>query len=203
MAIINVSQFATELGLPPAMLLEQLQAAGLTKKLAEETLLTEQDKMQLLEHLQKVHGADSAKKKITVTRRQTTEIKKADSTGKARTIQVEVRRKRVFVKRVANEPVAESKAAAPEKTAASAPILDKSEIAARETEAKKQAELIARQSADARAKGGQKSKKEEPEAEPEPAEKKAVVRVRTMWPEGVKACLSRFGGVRLNKALSC
>ena len=47
-----------------------------------------------------MHGAaGEPKKKITLTRKQTTEIKDADSTGKARTIQVEVRKKRVFVKR--------------------------------------------------------------------------------------------------------
>ena len=45
------------------------------------------------------HGAREAKNKITLTRKQTTEIKKSDSTGKARTIQVEVRKKRVLVKR--------------------------------------------------------------------------------------------------------
>ena len=42
---------------------------------------------------------DVEKKKITLTRRQTSEIKQADGSGKARTIQVEVRKKRVFVKR--------------------------------------------------------------------------------------------------------
>ena len=46
-----------------------------------------------------MHGTKETKNKITLTRRQTTEIKKADSTGKARTIQVEVRKKRVLVKR--------------------------------------------------------------------------------------------------------
>jgi translation initiation factor IF-2 len=49
--------------------------------------------------LRKQHGGLDQKKKITLTRKQTTEIKAADSTGRARTIQVEVRKKRVFVKR--------------------------------------------------------------------------------------------------------
>ena len=68
----------------------------------DDTLLTEQDKTQLLEYLRAVHGTKETKNKITLTRRQTTEIKKADSTGKARTIQVEVRKKRVLVKRDAS-----------------------------------------------------------------------------------------------------
>ena len=49
MAQISVVQFASELGLPPALLLEQLQAAGVKRELGEETVLTETDKAQLLE----------------------------------------------------------------------------------------------------------------------------------------------------------
>ncbi len=100
MAQLNVTQFATELGVPSAQLIEQLKAAGVKKTLADETVLTEGDKTQLLDYLKQSHGQGEAKKKITLTRRSTTEIKKADSTtGKARTIQVEVRKKRVLVKR--------------------------------------------------------------------------------------------------------
>ncbi|MGE5526458.1 MAG: translation initiation factor IF-2 N-terminal domain-containing protein, partial [Rhodospirillaceae bacterium] len=51
MAQINVTQFAKELGLPPALLIEQLQAAGVTKTLDAETPLTERDKTQLLDYL--------------------------------------------------------------------------------------------------------------------------------------------------------
>src|SRR5512145_3119639 len=101
MASTTVAQFATELKLPPQLLLEQLKAAGVVK-VAESDSLTEDDKARLLESLRKAHGAgDGApeKKKITLTRKQTTEIKQADASGKARTIQVEVRKKRVFVKR--------------------------------------------------------------------------------------------------------
>ncbi|MHB1291820.1 MAG: translation initiation factor IF-2 [Sulfuricella sp.] len=98
MGQMNVAQFAGELGLPATLLLEQLRAAGVNKA-ASEDLLTEQDKTQLLDYLRRAHGAKEQKNKITLTRKETTEIKKADSTGKARTIQVEVRKKRVFVKR--------------------------------------------------------------------------------------------------------
>ncbi|MDP1898566.1 MAG: translation initiation factor IF-2 N-terminal domain-containing protein, partial [Sulfurimicrobium sp.] len=98
MAQNNVTQFATELGLPAATLLDQLRSAGVNKNTSED-LLTEQDKSQLLDYLRRSHGATDAKSKITLTRRETTEIKKSDSSGKARTIQVEVKKKRVFVKR--------------------------------------------------------------------------------------------------------
>ena len=141
MAQINVTQFAQQLGLPTTLLIEQLQAAGVGKSLAENTPLTERDKTQLLEHLRKAHGAAEAKQKITLTRRQTTEIKKSDSTGKSRTIQIEVRKKRVLVKREAPEP--ETPAEPPR------PVLDAEQVALREIEARRQAELAARQTEDA------------------------------------------------------
>ena len=98
MAQTSVAQFAGELKVQPAMLLEQLRAAGVAKTMADD-VLSEQDKTRLLDYLRKSHGASDQKNKITLTRKQTTEIKKADATGKSRTIQVEVRKKRVFVKR--------------------------------------------------------------------------------------------------------
>ena len=88
MAQINVTQLAQQLGLPTALLIEQLQAAGVNRALREDTPLTEKDKTQLLEHLRKSHGAGESKQKITLTRRQTTEIKKSDSMGKSRTIHI-------------------------------------------------------------------------------------------------------------------
>src|SRR6476620_1515247 len=111
MAKSNVTQFAEELKLPVTLLLEQLQAAGVNKKAAEDAI-TEQDKTRLLDYLREMHGNKEEKKKITLTRKQTTEIKKADATGKARTIQVEVRKKRTFVK--VDKPV-EAPAPEPEK----------------------------------------------------------------------------------------
>ncbi|MEK7737084.1 MAG: translation initiation factor IF-2 N-terminal domain-containing protein, partial [Pseudomonadota bacterium] len=101
--------------MPATALLEQLHKAGVTKQAANDTL-TEQDKAKLLEYLRKSHGETEAKAKITLTRKKTSEIKAADASGKARTIQVEVRKKRVLVRRdtpelaagtPAPEPVAE------------------------------------------------------------------------------------------------
>jgi translation initiation factor IF-2 len=94
MAQITVEQFAGELKLPTALLLEQLKSAGVFKTSASDQL-SEQDKAALLEHLRKEHGT-APKGKITLTRKSNTEIKKTDNSGKARTIQVEVRKKRVF-----------------------------------------------------------------------------------------------------------
>jgi translation initiation factor IF-2 len=84
--------------MPAAVLLEQLKKAGVDKSGADD-LLSEQDKARLLEYLRRAHGDTESKGKITLTRKQTTEIRATDSTGRARTVQVEVRKKRTFVKR--------------------------------------------------------------------------------------------------------
>jgi len=163
MAQINVTQFATELGLPPALLIEQLQAAGVKKALAEDTPLTERDKTQLLDYLRQAHGAATAKQKITLTRRQTTEIKKSDATGKSRTIQVEVRKKRVLVKRDAPEPVV-VEAPKPQVVV----VVDAEQTALREEEARKQAELASRQADDARRNEDRRRKAQEVAEPPAP-----------------------------------
>src|SRR3954465_3550617 len=113
MASNNVAQFATELKMPADLLLTQLRAAGVEKSSTSDPL-SKEDKDKLLGHLRRAHGAsaDGEKKKISLTRKETTEIKQADSSGKSRTIQVEVRKKRTFVKR--DEP-------APEEVVAKAP----------------------------------------------------------------------------------
>ena len=159
---MNVQQFANELGLPATLLLEQLRAAGVAKQEAADAL-TEQDKAQLLDYLRRMHGGDSGKKKITLTRRQTTEIRKSDSTGRARTIQVEVRKKRVFVKRDLAAGVEEVTPAEPPSPAA--PLLDAEQIALREEEARKQAELIARQTAEIKSKQDSESNRRREEVE--------------------------------------
>ncbi|UCH47913.1 MAG: translation initiation factor IF-2 [Betaproteobacteria bacterium] len=175
MAKVNVAQFATELKLPVEKLVEQLKAAGVKKALSEETALTEGDKTKLLEYLRKSHGAGEGKKRITLTRRQTSEIRKTDGRGPARTIQVEVRKKRVLVKR---DAVAEKEAQAAEPEAVQ-PALDAEQEAARSEEARKQAELIARQAADLAAKEEERKRKAERKAEevaakPAEAEKEAA-----------------------------
>ena len=78
MAHTTIEQFATELKIPAGALLEQLGKAGVAGK-KEGDKLSEVDKTKLLEYLQKQHGAaGEPKKKITLTRKQTTEIKAAD-----------------------------------------------------------------------------------------------------------------------------
>jgi translation initiation factor IF-2 len=98
MSATTVSQFAVELKMPVASLLEQLSRAGVVKQGASDGL-TDQDKAKLLDYLRRSHGDAQSKTKITLTRKQTSEIKATDAQGRARTVQVEVRKKRVLVKR--------------------------------------------------------------------------------------------------------
>ncbi|MDO9600468.1 MAG: translation initiation factor IF-2 [Azoarcus sp.] len=100
---MSVTQFAGELKMPAVALLEQLKRAGVDKT-GTNDMLTEQDKARLLDYLRRAHGDTEPKGKITLTRKQTSEIRATDSTGRARTVQVEVRKKRTFVKR--DEPLA-------------------------------------------------------------------------------------------------
>ncbi len=106
MAQTSVAQFAVQLKMPAGSLLEQLHKAGVAKKQLDD-LLSEQDKSRLLDYLRKAHGQTDAKTKITLMRKETTEIRQQDSHGKSHTVQVEVRKKRVLVKREAPEVRAE------------------------------------------------------------------------------------------------
>jgi len=155
MLLTNVAKFAAELKMPSDVLLEQLRAAGVNKTSPQDGL-TEADKEQLLSALRRAHGVDDAlrKKKITLTRKQTTEIKQADGSGKARTIQVEVRKKRVFVQRegaeLTTEAAADAAAAAAAEAAAEASAAEADRLAAEEEERNR--ELLEQQAAELRAK---------------------------------------------------
>ncbi len=112
---MNVEQFAAELRVDPALLIKQLSAAGVTVKGVGD-VLSDSDKTRLLDYLRDKHGAREPKTKITLTRKQSSEIRTADSSGRTRTVQVEVRKKRVLVRREerapegAAAPVAEAEA---------------------------------------------------------------------------------------------
>lgn len=147
MASTTVAQLAGELNRSASALLEQLQAAGVQKATPED-VITESDKTRLLDYLKRAHGnaEDGARKKITITKRETSEIRQADATGKTRTVQVEVKKKRVLVQRD------EAHSAKPEGEATpAAPVVDAEEVARREEEQRQQAELLARQEAELKA----------------------------------------------------
>jgi translation initiation factor IF-2 len=146
MSSTTVAEFANELKKSTETLLEQLKSAGVAKSAASDTL-TDADKHKLLGFLQNSHGtAAPERKKITLVKKQTTEIKQADASGKARTIQVEVRKKRTFVRREDGvDQVVETTELEEQPQTVSSPAVDHAELARREEEARRQAELIRRQ----------------------------------------------------------
>jgi translation initiation factor IF-2 len=134
MSSTTVAEFANELKKSADVLLDQLRSAGVAKTSDSDTL-TDTDKQKLLSYLQASHGTLTGdRKKITLVKKSTSEIKQADASGRARTIQVEVRKKRTLIKRD-DEPVAP----------AEEPAIDHADLARREEEARRQAELISRQ----------------------------------------------------------
>ncbi len=192
MAKVTVEEFATDLKLGVDKLIEQLSAAGVTKALKPETALTEADKRKLLDYLKQSSGGDKPRTKITLTRRQTSEIKKSDGTGKARTIQVEVRKKRVLVKKPAEDSVSAAPSESEKISSTSAgsdnDSRDIAEQQKRADEAKRQAELIAIQTAELAKKEEDKKrrqeKKEAKEREELEAQKKAAESVSKASADG-------------------
>ena len=145
MSSTTVAEFASELKKSTETLLDQLKSAGVPKASASDAL-TDGDKQKLLSFLQASHGTATAdRKKITLVKKSTSEIKQADATGKARTIQVEVRKKRTFIKRDDDGVPAAETATVHEDTHGAAPLIDEAELSRREEEARRQAELIRRQ----------------------------------------------------------
>jgi translation initiation factor IF-2 len=103
MADVTVSQFAEVLKVPVDRLLQQLDQAGIKVEGAED-MISEDAKHELLTHLRRSHGrddgqADAAPRKITLRRKSQSELKLASPQGRARTVNVEVRSKRTYVKR--------------------------------------------------------------------------------------------------------
>ena len=160
----TVEKFASELNLPIDLLLKQLESAGIKKTSGTEELL-EEDKSALLNYLQIEHGASStSKNKITLTRKQNTQIRKTDSEGRARTIQVEVRKKRTIVKpdqkkQVQDDSIKKDTSVIDKKT-----VDDKNQKEIREEEEKRNAALMTAQAEEVKNKKSAKEKEKEKES---------------------------------------
>src|SRR5437588_3300532 len=102
MAEVSVSQFAEVLKVPVDRLLVQLDQAGI-KVSGPDARISDDAKLELLTHLRRSHGSDAdsdgAPRKITLRRKTQSELKLASAQGRARTVNVEVRRKRTYIKR--------------------------------------------------------------------------------------------------------
>jgi len=102
MADVTVTQFAQVLKVSADRLLEQLEQAGIKKNGVSDSI-NDDEKLKLLTHLRRSHGAASTEvaspSKITLKRKTQSELKLASTQGRARTVNVEVRRSRTYVKR--------------------------------------------------------------------------------------------------------
>lgn len=172
MSSITVAQFAIELKMPSNVLLEQLREAGVNLTSVDASV-TDSDKAKLLESLRRSHGATEGTK-ITLTRRKTSEIRQADGAGRSRTIQVEVRKKRTFVKRDAADlgetPAAEGTEVA---TPVSAPAVSAMPATA-DAVAAPTGQLASQPSAEVQAPAVQELEVQAPDAASAPAEGQVI-----------------------------
>ena len=166
MSNVTVKQLAEVVGAPVERLLEQLQEAGLVAENAE-SLISDEDKLKLLEHLRNSHGTAQSKgepkQKITLKRKSTSELRLGGGGGGAgrKTVNVEVRKKRTYVKR------AESDAELTEKKEIERLLAEKSERDRARMEAEEQAKLKAQEDARAREEEEARQKEEQQRKEEE------------------------------------
>ena len=130
MADVTVSELAKSVGATVDRILTQMKQAGLSHK-APKDVVTDEEKQTLLSFLKSSHGdaAASEPKKITLKRKSTTTLKTGSGSAK-KTVNVEVRKKRTYVKREVvdeTQPPAEEDASAPEVVAEAAPRVDDAE----------------------------------------------------------------------------
>ena len=166
MAVTTVAQFAAELNRPAGTLLEQLQSAGVAKRSPDDAL-TDSDKKRLLEFLRTAHGTTSTERpKISITRKSTSEIKQADASGKSRSITVQTKKVRTFVKRD------DVPAGVEEVNTAAA---EDAELQRREDEANAQADQLRRQEEELAEQARARAERERVEREAAEAAAKAAV----------------------------
>ncbi len=196
MASVTVEELAKEIGTPIDKLVSQLASIGVNKQAADS--ISQEEKESLLEHLKKQHGDDSAAKpsKMTLSRKKKSTLVMG-SGSKAKSVQVEVRKKRTYVKRseleeqqlAEAEAKAEAEAEAKAKAEAEAAAKAKAEAEAKakaeaEAKAKAEAERKAKAKAEAEAKAKAKAKqtaqaKAVPsEKAPEPVESEEAKQLR-------------------------
>lgn len=193
MAELTVKQLAEVVGVPADKLLSQMKDAGLAQQ-KESDQVSETEKKTLLDHLKRSRGdSGESPKKITLQRKTKTTIKAPAGAGKSKTVNVEVRKKRTYVKRTPAELAAEENESKLEEAklgdvveavveetpvVEEAPAVEETVVESKETEVKEQA---ASEAAPVEEKKAEQPKmvvdeqvvKKEPVKKKEPAKKKA------------------------------
>lgn len=179
MADVTVSQLAETVGAPVDRLLQQMQEADLPQSKADD-VVSESQKQTLLAYIKKSHGETSGSpKKITLKRRTLSTLKTGGSAGRGRTINVEVRKKRTYVRRAETEEAPEAPVPEVEESIVDAPAtkavddeaLRKAAHAEKEAEEAKLKEDAARRAAELEE---EKAKAEEELRKKEEAKKPAT-----------------------------
>jgi translation initiation factor IF-2 len=190
MSDVTVRQFAEVVGIPVDRLLSQLDEAGLDIANADDTI-SDDEKMQLLSYLRKSHGksdklAISTPKKITLRRKTQSELRIGGRGGPAKTVNVEVRKKRTYVKRSAVLAEEEARKAEEEARLKAEEEARQAEEEARkaEEEARLKAEEEARLKAEEEARQAEEEARQA-EEEARKAEEEALKQVEKGEPEAV------------------
>jgi translation initiation factor IF-2 len=197
MSEVTVNQLASDVGIPVDRLLKQLSDAGIAKQTAED-VITEQEKVDLLNHLRRSHGKEETAggRRIALKRKTTTELHqpaggraaaRSAAARASKTVSVEVRRKRTVIKPQENDAnrqaellrqAEEAKRALAEQAEQRRRVEEESEARKRAEEARRQAEEEARRQAEASRQAAEEALRQAEEqtrvaAEPAPVETEA------------------------------
>ena len=162
MSQVTVRQLAEVVGIPVDRLMGQLGDAGLDFTNPDDPISNE-DKQKLLQFLQRSHGkedGESGPKKITLKRKSVSELKVNTGQGRAKMVNVEVRKKRTYVKR---SVIAEQDQADPEREEAARKLREAHEQRSAQERAKQEKEEAARAEAEAKERAAEEEKKREEE----------------------------------------
>ena len=147
MSTITIKAFAEQIGIEPERLVKQLGDAGIPGKTLDDSLRDE-EKRALLDHLRggaaAAPAAPTGRGKITLKKKTTSEIQQTSKTGIARTVQVQTKKRRTFVKREVLEQQ-EAERQEVERERQEQAIADKAEQERLAAEEAKQAELAEQQ----------------------------------------------------------
>lgn len=178
MTEVSLEKLAQDVGTPVDKLVTQFADAGISKKSSD--MVTEDEKKQLLDYLSKAHGGEGAEpKKMTLQRKTKSTLSVNSSSGKAKDVTVEVRKKRTFVKRSAAElaAIAEAEEKARKEAEEKARLEAEQKAAkAAEEKAKRDAEAKAKREAEAKRKAEAQAAKPAKAVDPEESEEAKRIR---------------------------
>ncbi|MFM2484376.1 translation initiation factor IF-2 [Celerinatantimonas yamalensis] len=159
MTAVSVKQLADDVGTTVDRLIKQFADAGIKKQAADE-MVAEDEKSKLLEHLKQKHGEESQPSRMTLKRKTKSTLSIPSSGGKARNVQVEVHKKRTYVKRSAVDEQAKAEAEEQARLETEAKAKEEQTRLEAEAKVKREVEEKARQEAQAAKAKAEKARKD-------------------------------------------